>query len=348
MGGHKGAHLALGLADAAAQQLDLIAAGVGIGHVLQGDVADALGGHLVGINVLAEGQGGQDADLAAGVVAVHVGGGVLLGIAVVLGLLQGLLKGQASADHPGEDIVGGAVEDAGDLGQLVGGQAGGEGPQDGDAATHAGLEEIAHAVLLGQLKQLIAVGGHQLLVRGDHALARLQGPGGKVQGDLGAADGLHHDVHLGVVLDDGEVLYKAILIGAVGEIPHVQDVFQAEQIVHPLVNETAVFRQHLGHAGAHSAKTQNRYVYHCIHLIVSVSCGQAVRPAAESRGLSGQYLALEHPGAGLGVPQDLLQRAAEGGGLRRHGDHGAAVGGDVLVDGEDVHARPGEHVQHAG
>ena len=64
-----------------------------------------------GVDMLSEGQGGQDADLAAGVVAVHIGGGVLLGIAVGLGLLQGLVKGQARLDHPGEDIVGGAVEE---------------------------------------------------------------------------------------------------------------------------------------------------------------------------------------------------------------------------------------------
>ena len=46
-----------------------------------------------GVDVLAAGQSGQDADLAAGVVTVHVGGGVLLGVAVVLSLLERLLKG---------------------------------------------------------------------------------------------------------------------------------------------------------------------------------------------------------------------------------------------------------------
>ena len=60
--------------------------------------------------------------------------------------------------------------------RLIGRQAGGEGAQDGDAPAHAGLEQVADPVLLGQLQQVIAVGGHQLLVGGDHALARLQGP----------------------------------------------------------------------------------------------------------------------------------------------------------------------------
>ena len=204
--------------------------------------------------MLAEGQGGQDADLPAGVVAVHVGGGVLLGVAVGLGLLQGLVEGQARLDHPGEDVVGGAVENAGDLVQLIGGQAGGEGAQDGDAPAHAGLKQIADPVLLGQLEQVIAVGGHQLLVGGHHALARLQGPLGEVQGHLGAADGLHHHVHLGVVLNDGEVLHKQVLVGAVREVPHIQNIFQADQSVHPLVNDRAVPGEHVRHAGAHGAK----------------------------------------------------------------------------------------------
>ena len=255
VGGHKGAHLALRLPDGAAQQLDLIAAGVGVSHVGQGHPTDALGGHLVGVHVLAEGQGGQDADLPAGVVAVHVGGGVLLGIAVGLGLLQGLIKGQARLDHPGEDVVGGAVEDAGDLVQLIGRQAGGEGAQDGDAPAHAGLEQVADPVLLGQLQQVIAVGGHQLLVGGDHALARLQGPLGEVQGHLGAADGLHHHVHLGVVLDHREVLHKQILVGAVREVPHIQNIFQADQTVHPLIDHRAVPGEHICHTGAYGTKS---------------------------------------------------------------------------------------------
>ena len=93
MGGHKGAELSLPLPDGPAQQLDLIAAGVGIGHIGQGDAPDALGGHLVRVDVLPEGQGCQDADLPAGVVSVYVGGGVPLRVTVLLCLLQRLLEG---------------------------------------------------------------------------------------------------------------------------------------------------------------------------------------------------------------------------------------------------------------
>ena len=242
MGGHKGAHLALRLPQAAAQELDLIAAGISVSHVSQGHLPDALGGHLLGIDVLAAGQSG------------HVGGGVLLGVAVVLGLLERLLKGEARLDHAGEDIVGGAVENTGDLLHLVGSQAVGERAQDGDTAAHAGLKEIADSVGLSQLQQLVAVGGHQLLVGGDHALTRLQGAGGELQSHLGSADGLHHHVHLGVVLNDGKVLHEAVLKGAVGEIPHVQDVFDLDLAAGAPGNALAVLTEHLGHAGTDGAE----------------------------------------------------------------------------------------------
>ena len=186
--------------------------------------------------------------------SVYVGGGVPLRVTVLLCLLQRLLEGEARLDHPGKDIVGGAVEDAGDLAELVGCQAGGQGPQDRDAPAHAGLEQIADPVLPGQLEQLIAVGGHQLLIGGDHALARFQRPGGKVQRHRGAADSLHYDVHLGVALDDPKVLDEAVPVRAVREIPHIQDIFQPHQILHPLVDQPAVGGEHLCHAGAHSAK----------------------------------------------------------------------------------------------
>ena len=123
--------------------------------------------------MVSKGQRGQNTNFPAGVMPIHVGGGVLFGVSFVLCLLQRLLKGEARLYHSGQDIVRGAIEDADDLGQLVGRQTGGQGAEDGDTAPYAGLKEIAHSVLLGQLEQLIAVGGHQLLIGGDNALSRL-------------------------------------------------------------------------------------------------------------------------------------------------------------------------------
>ena len=281
VGGHIGADPAVVLTDGPTQQLDLFVAGLGVGHVSQGHPGDPLGGHLAGVNVAAEGDGGQNANFPAGVVALHVGGGVGLGIAVGLGLTKRGVKGQARPDHPGENIVGGAVEDTADLGELVGGQALTQGPENRDAAAHAGLEQVAGPLPGCELEQLAAVLGHQLLVGGYHALARAQGPPGKVQRHARAADSLHHDIHLGVVLDGSEVVDDLIAERAVRKISHIQDIFQPHRGLHLLVDVGAVFGQHLRHTGAHGSKPQDRYVHHLFHLVVCI----IVPPGSRTAGL---------------------------------------------------------------
>ena len=255
MWGHIGAHLPVGPANSPPQQLELLSTGVGIGHVGQGDAGDALRGHLPGVNMPPESQGGQDADLPAGVVALNVGGGVLLGVAVGLSLPQSVVKAQPRPDHTGEDIVGRTVEDTGDLLDLVGGQALVQGADDGDAAAHTGLKQIADPLLLGQPQQLAAVLRHQLLVGGNDTFARLQGPAGEIQRRLGPADGFHHDGHLRVLLNHGKIMHHLACKGAVWEIPHIQNIFQADQIIHLALNVPSVGVQHFSHTGAHHAKS---------------------------------------------------------------------------------------------
>ena len=192
--------------------------------------------------------------LPAGILALHVGGGVLLGVAVGLGPLQGLVEGHTVLDHAGEDIVCCSVEDAADLQNVVGRHAVAQGPQDGDAPAHAGLKEIDRAVLCRQGEQPGAMSRHQLLVGGDHTLACLQGPLGKVQGSAHAADGLHHHLDLRVVLNDGEVLDEAAGEGAVRELPHVQNIFQVDQFICLFVHAGALAGEDFCHTGANYAK----------------------------------------------------------------------------------------------
>ena len=60
-------------------------------------MADPLHGHLRRIHLSAEGQVRQDADLPAGVDAIHIGRGVRLGVAAGLGLPQGVGEKGAAA-----------------------------------------------------------------------------------------------------------------------------------------------------------------------------------------------------------------------------------------------------------
>ena len=93
-------------------------------HIIHRDVADAAGGDVLGVDLVAADQRGQDGDLAAGVAAVHIVAGVLrLGVAQLLSDLQSLVKAQILPHHLGEHEVGGAVDDAFHLGDDVGREA---------------------------------------------------------------------------------------------------------------------------------------------------------------------------------------------------------------------------------
>ena len=52
-----------------------------------------------------------------------------------------------------------------------------------------------------------------------------QCPAGKLHGDLGTADGLYHHFYLGVILNNGEILDKAVSVRTVGKVPDIQNVF---------------------------------------------------------------------------------------------------------------------------
>ena len=94
----------------------------------------------VEIDRAAERQAGQDGQLVGGVDAVDVEAGVGLGVAQLLGLGQHLGELAAALAHRGEDVVAGAVEDAGDAADAVAGQALAQRLDHRDAAGHRRLE----------------------------------------------------------------------------------------------------------------------------------------------------------------------------------------------------------------
>ena len=266
MRGHIGADLSVQLLYRPSKQLDLPVARLSVGHVGQRDAGDPLGGYLPGVHMTAEGDGGENTDLPAGVVSFHVGGGVLFCITVLLGLFQRGLKGEARAYHAGEDIICRAVQDSADLCELVGGQALREGTQNRDAAAHARLKQIAHAHLRRQLDELVPALGHQLLIGGNHALPGPQRPARIVQGHCGPTDGLHNDIYRLVVFNGRKIMDDLVLKGALRKVAHIQNIFQADGRLHLLVDMFPIFGQHLGHTGPHRAKAQNCNIYHTIKL----------------------------------------------------------------------------------
>ena len=157
-----------------------------------------------------EGDGGQNGDLGRSVEAVHVSGGISLGEAGGLGLAQGLVVVHGVVGHAGEHVVGRAVHDAHDRRDLVGDERVLERVDDGDAAAHARLEGDLLAGGSRGVHDLLAVGGHERLVGGDHVLASGQGPQHHGARDGGAADELHHQVDVGVIDDLVEIVGEQV------------------------------------------------------------------------------------------------------------------------------------------
>ena len=180
-----------------AQQLDAVAELLGEGDIHRRDIADAIHLHPGEIDLAAEGDAREDGELVGGVDPVDIEAGIRLGIAQALGIGQHIGEFAAGLAHHRQDVVAGAVEDAVDALDAIGGQALAQGLDDGDAPRHGRLIAEAEALGLRLARQRRAVMGEQRLVRGHHMLAGGKGGLQKLaRHALGAADELDHDIDL--------------------------------------------------------------------------------------------------------------------------------------------------------
>ncbi len=125
----------------------------------------------------------------------YIGCRIGLGIAVGLSFLKGIIKGLALLVHGCQYIVGGTIENTGNAVDVIGRQAVVKGANNGDAAAHTGLKEIGYLVFCCQCQKLRAMGGHQLLVGGHHALSRFQRPLGDIVGKASSTNGFNHNLN---------------------------------------------------------------------------------------------------------------------------------------------------------
>jgi hypothetical protein len=101
--------------------------------------------------------------------------------------------------HDSQDVVAGAVEDAGDAGDAIAGQALAQRLDDGDAAGDGRLEGERRAGCLCESSKLGTMHGEQGLVGCDHRLPGCQrGLHQRSSGPFGAADHFHHDIDSGI------------------------------------------------------------------------------------------------------------------------------------------------------
>ena len=101
--------------------------------------------------------------------------------------------------HLGEDVVGGAVDDAVDADDFVGDQIAQQRRYDGRAAGDARLEQDLHVLAARRRENVCAALRHNLFVGGNDVLAKRYGFQDVVQRGLFAAHNLYDDVHIGVV-----------------------------------------------------------------------------------------------------------------------------------------------------
>ncbi len=188
------------------------------------DAGDALVVHVAGHDPDPEGDRGDDGGLGRGVVPLDVRGGVAFGVAQALRLAEGVGVGRTRLGHAGEDVVRRAVDDAHDAVDALAGERLAQRPDERDATRHGCLEQQVDAGLLGGREQVRADVGQQLLVAGDHRLARLERGEHQLACRLDAADDLDDDVDLGVDHDPGGVEREHVLgqldRTLLGQAPH--------------------------------------------------------------------------------------------------------------------------------
>ena len=127
--------------------------------------------HAGGVDCGVERQCGEDGELLRGVDALDVERRIGLGIAQPLRFGQRVGEAAAFFFHGGEDVVRGAVDDAGQSIDAIGGKAGAQRLDDGNAARHRAFEAERQAPFPGAGEEGVAAGGEQRLVGGDDVLA---------------------------------------------------------------------------------------------------------------------------------------------------------------------------------
>ena len=120
-------------------------------------------------------QGGQDADFPAGVMPIHIGGGVPFRITQILCQFQRRIKIHLLLDHFGQDEISGPVQDTGDFINLIRGQTKMHRADNRDPPANRRFKIKIAVVLLGQTEQLRTFCGNQLFIGGHNAFPPAKG-----------------------------------------------------------------------------------------------------------------------------------------------------------------------------
>ena len=128
------------------------------------------------------------------VVAFDVEGRIGFGVAQCLRFFQYVGKRAAFFAHFGEDEVAGAVDDAGDAADAVGGEAFAQGFDNRDAARYCCFKLHHDVFFFRQREDFVAVFGEQFFVGGNDVFAVFNGFQYRIFGDAGTAEQFDDDI----------------------------------------------------------------------------------------------------------------------------------------------------------
>ena len=190
-----------------AQQLDTVAQLFSVFDVKGIELGDAFHMGLVKLHRDAEGNGRHDGGFVRGIHAFNVKSRVCFGVTEALRFLEDHVKAQAFVAHFAQDEIGGAVDDAGDPLNTVGGQTLTQGLDDRYATGHCSFKSHHDTFAVGSRKNLGAMHSEQCLVGGDHMLAGLNGLHHQLARNAVAANQFDDDINIGVGNDGASVVH---------------------------------------------------------------------------------------------------------------------------------------------
>lgn len=169
-----------------------------VGNIIWSNTGNSLGKTFLKLKGNAEPGRRQDGQFVSGINTFHIERRVRFRVAQRLRFFEDFTKFPARA-HFGENVIAGAIDNAGNGVNAVGGQALTHRLDYRNAAGNAGFVGNHNAGLLRCVENLITVHGNQGLVGSHHMLAVGNGRQHQLFGRIVATNQLHHDINRRIV-----------------------------------------------------------------------------------------------------------------------------------------------------
>ena len=205
----------------------------------------------------AVGEGSKDDGFVGGVVAIDVESFICFGVAEAFGFGEGSGVVEVMGFHAGEDVVTGAVDDAVDGEDFIGGEAVLEGFDDGDGAGDAGFEEEVALLVSSEGEEFLAVSCEERFIGGDDVFVVMEGSFDEGVGRFDTAKEFDEDIGMGIVGEGeeigGEDFWGGALSFSFGEVAN-SDFADLELGMSALGKKFSMLAEMIPEGGANGAK----------------------------------------------------------------------------------------------